>query len=65
MLVKPEAGTVATLTEGAEVGMGRASSRIVEAGSHAALLAHDGVYARLWNRQSGGFDPVLTAAGAK
>ncbi len=29
--------------------------RIVEEGSHAALLAKDGLYARLWGRQSGGF----------
>jgi ATP-binding cassette subfamily B multidrug efflux pump len=29
--------------------------RIVEEGSHAALLARDGLYARLWARQSGGF----------
>ena len=29
--------------------------RIVEQGSHAALLAADGTYARLWRRQSGGF----------
>ena len=29
--------------------------RIVEEGSHAALLAADGAYARLWQRQSGGF----------
>ena len=29
--------------------------RIVEQGSHAALLAADGRYARLWARQSGGF----------
>ncbi|HEY0185045.1 MAG TPA: ABC transporter ATP-binding protein [Rhodopila sp.] len=30
--------------------------RIVEAGSHAELLLRDGVYARLWRRQSGAFD---------
>jgi ATP-binding cassette subfamily B protein len=29
--------------------------RIVEEGSHAALLAQGGLYARYWNRQSGGF----------
>jgi ATP-binding cassette subfamily B multidrug efflux pump len=29
--------------------------RIVEEGSHAALLARGGLYARLWARQSGGF----------
>jgi ATP-binding cassette subfamily B multidrug efflux pump len=29
--------------------------RIVEQGSHAELLAHGGHYARLWQRQSGGF----------
>lgn len=29
--------------------------RIVEEGDHATLLAHGGIYARLWARQSGGF----------
>ena len=29
--------------------------RIVEAGKHAELLARNGIYARLWQRQSGGF----------
>ncbi|HEX8666681.1 MAG TPA: ABC transporter ATP-binding protein [Beijerinckiaceae bacterium] len=29
--------------------------RIVEEGSHAELLHHGGLYARLWRRQSGGF----------
>lgn len=29
--------------------------QIVEEGSHEALLARGGVYARYWNRQSGGF----------
>jgi ATP-binding cassette subfamily B protein len=29
--------------------------RIVEEGSHTALLAKGGLYARFWNRQSGGF----------
>jgi ATP-binding cassette subfamily B multidrug efflux pump len=34
--------------------------RIVETGTHAALLARGGTYARLWRRQSGGFiaDPT-------
>jgi ATP-binding cassette subfamily B multidrug efflux pump len=30
---------------------------VAEAGTHADLLAAGGVYARLWQRQSGGFDP--------
>ena len=29
--------------------------RIVEQGTHAELLARAGLYARYWNRQSGGF----------
>jgi ATP-binding cassette subfamily B multidrug efflux pump len=29
--------------------------RIVEEGAHAELVARDGLYAQLWNRQSGGF----------
>ena len=31
---------------------------IVEQGTHAALLAAGGVYARSWSRQSGGFENV-------
>ncbi|WCR10295.1 ABC transporter ATP-binding protein [Paracoccus stylophorae] len=31
------------------------AGRIVESGSHAELLAQGGLYARYWNRQSGGF----------
>jgi ATP-binding cassette subfamily B protein len=29
--------------------------RVIEEGTHQALLAQNGVYARLWARQSGGF----------
>lgn len=29
--------------------------KIIEDGSHAELLAHNGTYAKLWNHQSGGF----------
>jgi ATP-binding cassette subfamily B multidrug efflux pump len=38
--------------------------RIAEEGSHQALLENDGLYARFWARQSGGFlDPDMQAAG--
>ena len=31
------------------------AGRVVEQGNHAELLAQNGLYARYWNRQSGGF----------
>jgi ATP-binding cassette subfamily B multidrug efflux pump len=31
------------------------AGRVVEEGSHAALLSRGGIYADLWARQSGGF----------
>jgi ATP-binding cassette subfamily B multidrug efflux pump len=39
--------------------------RIVESGTHAELLVHNGTYARLWHRQSGGFTPELLDVAAK
>ena len=36
--------------------------RVVEEGSHGALLARSGLYARYWNRQSGGFIGLEEAA---
>jgi ATP-binding cassette subfamily B protein len=36
--------------------------QIVEQGTHDALLASGGLYARYWNRQSGGFIGLKDAA---
>jgi ABC-type multidrug transport system fused ATPase/permease subunit len=37
---------------------------IAEEGSHADLLARNGLYARFWERQSGGFIDCTTAVEA-
>jgi len=37
--------------------------RIVETGTHAELIAHEGLYARLWARQTGGFVAVEDVMG--
>jgi ATP-binding cassette subfamily B protein len=41
------------------------SGRIVEQGTHAELLARGGLYARYWERQSGGFLGTETAEAAE
>ena len=38
------------------------NGRIVEDGTHTILLAQNGLYARYWNRQSGGFIGAQDAA---
>ncbi len=38
------------------------AGRIVESGTHAALLARGGAYARLWQRQSGGFNEMAESS---
>jgi ATP-binding cassette subfamily B multidrug efflux pump len=40
------------------------AGHIVEQGTHAALLARQGVYAALWQRQSGGFLAAETITAA-
>jgi len=40
------------------------AGRIVETGTHEALLAKGGLYAQLWKRQSGGFLELEAATQA-
>jgi ATP-binding cassette subfamily B protein len=42
-----------------------AHGRIVEAGTHAKLLQQDGLYARFWQRQSGGFIQTENGPGTE
>lgn len=51
---------LSTLTEMDRI-MVMDAGRIAEIGSHADLLAQDGLYARYWQRQSGGFLDVKAA----
>jgi ABC-type multidrug transport system fused ATPase/permease subunit len=37
---------------------------VAEEGTHGELLARDGLYARFWNRQSGGFIDCAQVAEA-
>ncbi|MEX0729407.1 MAG: ABC transporter ATP-binding protein [Aquisalimonadaceae bacterium] len=39
------------------------NGRVVEQGSHAALIEHAGLYAAQWGVQTGGFGPVLETPG--
>lgn len=51
LVVAHRLSTIASLDRLAVLDAGR----IVESGSHAELVANDGLYASLWRRQSGGF----------
>jgi ATP-binding cassette, subfamily B, multidrug efflux pump len=41
------------------------AGRIVEEGSHDELIARGGIYAQLWQRQSGGFLELEPAEAAE